>query len=86
MANDNVKKQVLEAISGLLTAAFGLIAALAWNEAIKAFIAQYLSAGSALTGLFIYAILITIIAVLVTVMIGRALGRYGMDIPEDKKL
>ena len=35
MAEDNVKKQILEAIAGLLTAAFGLIAALAWNEAIK---------------------------------------------------
>jgi ABC-type multidrug transport system fused ATPase/permease subunit len=86
MAEDNVKKQILEAIAGLLTAAFGLIAALAWNEAIKAFISQYLSAGSALTGLFVYAILITIIAVLVTVMIGRALGRYGLEISEDKKL
>ncbi len=84
MTDDSVGKQVLETIAALMTAAFGLIAALAWNEAIKALIAQYFKAGAELTALFVYAILVTIIAVLVIVIIGRALARYGMEIPKDK--
>ncbi|AEG17517.1 DUF5654 family protein [Methanobacterium paludis] len=83
MAKNNIRKEILQAMAGLLTAAFGLIAALAWNEAIKAFIAKYVPMGSELTGLFIYAILITIIAVLVTIFIGRTLGRYDMELPEE---
>ncbi len=82
MAKDSVGKEILQAMAGLLTAAFGLIAALAWNEAIKAFITRYVPVGSELIGLFIYAILITIIAVVVTIFIGRALGRYNMELPE----
>ncbi|MCE7700099.1 MAG: DUF5654 family protein [Methanobacterium paludis] len=82
MAKNSVGKEILQAMAGLLTAAFGLIAALAWNEAIKAFITKYVPVGSELTGLFIYAILITIIAVVVTIFIGRALGRYSMELPE----
>ena len=38
----DVKGQVLQTIATLITTAFGLIAALAWNEAIKAIITQYL--------------------------------------------
>ncbi|MDD5416958.1 MAG: DUF5654 family protein, partial [Candidatus Aenigmarchaeota archaeon] len=30
-----MKKEVIEKVAALLTAAFGLIAALAWNEAIQ---------------------------------------------------
>ncbi len=41
--------QVLETIAALMTAAFGFIAALAWNQAIKDTIDKYLSAGSGLT-------------------------------------
>ena len=31
-----MKKQVTEKLAALITAAFGLVAALAWNDAIKA--------------------------------------------------
>jgi hypothetical protein len=44
----NMKLQIIETIAALMTAAFGLIAALAWNEAIRELIAQYFSAGDAL--------------------------------------
>ncbi|MGZ4857801.1 MAG: DUF5654 family protein [Methanobacteriaceae archaeon] len=66
-----MKGQVMESIASLITVAFGLIAALAWNEAISALIKQILGAGNGLTGLFTYAILITIIAVFATILIGR---------------
>ena len=76
-----VKGQVLQTIATLLTTAFGLIAALAWNEAIKARIAQFLPKGSDLMGLLIYAVLITIIAVVATIIIGRAISQ-----PEEVQL
>jgi uncharacterized membrane protein (DUF106 family) len=68
--------KVIETISALMTAAFGLLAALAWNEAIKEAIAQVLGPGSGLVGLFVYAILVTVIAVIATIYIGRVLARY----------
>jgi hypothetical protein len=79
------KVLVLETIAALMTAAFGLIAALAWNEAIKALIAEYLSAGSAITGLFIYAIIVTIIAIIATLIIARSLGKLKAQAEKEKK-
>ncbi len=76
---NEVKTQVAETISTLMTVAFGLIAALAWNEAIKAILAQFLPKGSDLWGLLIYAILITIIAVVATILIARALGKPAVQ-------
>ena len=67
-----LKGEVIEKIAALMTAAFGLIAALAWNEAISGlfkeggplhFLAAY--------GVWAYAIIITIIAVVMTIWIGR---------------
>lgn len=73
-----MKKQVIEKLAALLTAAFGLIAALAWNDAIKALFKGpcgaegagalcKLSAG----GPWVYAIIVTIIAIVVTIQIGK---------------
>jgi hypothetical protein len=72
---DDVKTQVAGTLSTLMTVAFGLIAALAWNDAIKAIIATLIPKGNGLTGLLIYAIIITIIAVVATLIIARALGK-----------
>ena len=72
---NEVRTQVAGTISTLMTVAFGLIAALAWNDAIKAIIATLIPKGNGITGLLIYAILITIIAVVATIIIARALGK-----------
>ena len=54
----------------LSTSGFGLVAALAWNNVIQEFVINdikpYLPQGSGLISLFVYAILITILAVTVT--------------------
>ena len=68
-----VKDEVMKTIATLVTTAFGLIAALAWNEAIKAIIGMFFKAGTGVIGLLIYAVLITIIAVIATILIARAI-------------
>ena len=61
-----MRKDVIEKITLLVTTAFGLVAALAWNDAIKAlFIAIFGTAGT-IIAMFFYAIVVTIIAVWVT--------------------
>ncbi|AXV38448.1 MAG: hypothetical protein CIT01_09655 [Methanobacterium sp. BRmetb2] len=84
MADKSTKILFLETFAGLITAAFGLIAALAWNEAIKAIILEFFKAGNAITGLFIYAIIVTIIAVLATLIIARALSKVGAEVPKQE--
>jgi hypothetical protein len=66
----------LQTMIALASASLGLVAALAWNEAIKAALAK-LGLGDDLTGLFTYAILATVIAVLVLSLLGRAAAKLG---------
>lgn len=73
---------VIETIAALMTAAFGFVAALAWNGAISAAINKYFAAGDALLGQFIYAIIVTIVAVIAIILIGRVLAKYQA---KDKK-
>ena len=56
------KKIVSESLTMMVTA-FGLVAALAWNEAIKALIDQVLPKGQGLVPRFIYAVLVTVLVV-----------------------
>lgn len=76
---DEFKLEVIQTFATLITAAFGLVAALAWNESIKSIIGvvfnnptyEGIGAG-ALAGLFVYAIVVTIIAVIFTIWIARS--------------
>jgi uncharacterized membrane protein YdbT with pleckstrin-like domain len=63
----------------LASASLGLVAALAWNEAIKAIIKEVLHADESITGLLTYAILATAIAVIVLLLLARAASRVGGD-------
>ncbi len=61
----------------LASASLGLVAALAWNEAIKVVIKEVLQTGDSIAGLLTYAILATVIAVVVVMLLGRAAARIG---------
>ncbi len=61
-----MNKEVLEKITILITTAFGLVAALAWNDAIKALFVEIFGAAGNIIAMFLYAIIVTIIAVWVT--------------------
>jgi uncharacterized membrane protein YidH (DUF202 family) len=86
MANkkdSDIKIQMLKTITTLITTAFALVAGLAWNSAIQAIIKEIFKSDSAITGLVSYAVIVTIISVLVTVFLGRTLGKLGIDLDDD---
>ena len=70
-----MKSEVLEKMASLITAAFGLVAALAWNGAIKAVFVQVFKDAEGVTQMLIYAVLVTILAVIATLWIGRATAK-----------
>jgi len=72
--SDEFKVQLLETFASLITAAFGLVAALAWNEAIKQAVAAVFGTEDDLLGLTVYAIIVTVIAVVMTMLIARSLS------------
>lgn len=57
------------------TAAFGLIAALAWNKFITDLIGMFLKAGAGIWAELAYAVIITIVAILVIQALGRLAER-----------
>jgi hypothetical protein len=73
-----MKKDIVEKLAALVTAAFGLVAALAWNDAIKALFkgpCGMEGAGAlcalASGGPWVYAVIVTILAVIATIWIGK---------------
>lgn len=70
---------ILKQMVTLTSSGFGLVAALAWNNVIQdlvnSHIKPYLPQGSSLLSLFIYAILITVVAVLVTYNLTKIVQR-----------
>jgi len=69
-------RAMVQTMISLASASLGLVAALAWNEAIKTTLAQ-LGLGEDLAGLYTYAILATVIAVVVLALLGRIAARIG---------
>lgn len=69
------KVQFLESLSALVISAFGLVAALAWNETIKQAVAMLFSADDSIWGLLVYALIVTVLAVGATMLIVRATNK-----------
>jgi hypothetical protein len=67
--------EVIDKIAALITAAFGLVAALAWNGAILAIFQQIFGETTSVPAMVIYAVVVTIIAVIATIWIGRAAAK-----------
>lgn len=68
----------IQTMIALASASLGLVAALAWNEAIKATLAK-LGLGESLAGLYAYAIIATVVAVAILIWLGRIASRVGGD-------
>lgn len=67
----SLKIEILEKMSSLATAGFGLVAALAWNDAIKSAFALIFPKTGNLIAQFIYAIIITVIVVFITLRLSK---------------
>ena len=65
----------LQTMISLASAAFGVVAALAWNSAITALVKELFGSGGQIVSLFLYAIIITVIAVIVMVNLGKMAER-----------
>ncbi|MFW5853144.1 MAG: DUF5654 family protein [Patescibacteria group bacterium] len=64
----NLKKEVATRISGYITAAFGLVAGLAWNDAILSLIDLWFPLDrNQILAKFIYALALTVVLVLVSI-------------------
>jgi hypothetical protein len=73
------RRELLEQMMSLSTAGFGLVAALAWNEAIKSFVEQYIQPyfpNTAIYYKFFYALLITMIAVIITYQLSQIRAKF----------
>jgi len=74
-------KQFLKQTLTMVAAAFGVVAALAWNSAIQALIQKLFPAENAgVRSAFVYALLITTLTVIVTYVVGQIDARL-----EEKK-
>jgi uncharacterized membrane protein len=71
-----MQKEVIEKIAALITAAFGLIAALAWNTAIQEIFRIIFGEQSGVLAMIFYAVVVTIIAVVITIWIGRVAEKH----------
>lgn len=69
-------RAMVQTMISLASASLGLVAALAWNDAIKATLAK-LGISDDLAGLYTSAILATLVAVVVLAMLGRLASRLG---------
>jgi hypothetical protein len=77
-----MKSEVVERMAALITAAFGLVTALAWNDAIKAlFIGPCETEGAGALcmlsgGPWVYALLVTVLAVIATIWIAKVAEKH----------
>ncbi len=89
MGVNYLKTEVIDKLAALITAAFGLVAALAWNGAIQAVFKELFGASDTLLAMIIYAVVVTIIAVWATVQIGnsaeKAKTKFNKKVEETKK-
>jgi len=74
-------KEFITQLVTLSTSAFGLAAALAWNETIQQIVKDFIEPslpGSGILSRFIYALLVTLLAVLITFQLSRLAQRWGI--------
>lgn len=69
------RNDALDRITVLITSALGFVAALAWNSAVQKLFSVIFGTQSSLAAMFTYAVVVTIIAVVVIIYLSRSLGR-----------
>jgi len=70
-----LKIEILDKMSTLIAAAFGFVAAFAWNETFKVLLLSGLAEKDSPIVLIGYALLVTILAVVLTIAVARAAAK-----------
>lgn len=71
----SLREELLDKFSTLISAAFGLVAALAWNEAIKELFKEIFGTTETLIPMITYATIVTILAVILTFLFAKGLAK-----------
>lgn len=77
--------EVIDKLAALVTAAFGLVAALAWNSAIQEIFKTIFGEQSSIPAMVGYAVFVTVIAVIFTLWIGFVSNKAKEKIDTQKE-
>lgn len=75
--------EFVKSMNQLAISAFGLVAALAWNDAIKSILDRFIQPGAGIISKLIYALIVTALALIITINLGKILQKTT-DIEENK--
>lgn len=75
MSQKSLHLEIITKVSELATAGFGLVAALAWNDAIQSLFRLLFPQQSEVWAKFTYAVLVTVLVVVVTYKFGDVINR-----------
>lgn len=74
-----IRREILKQMLTLATSGLGLVAALAWNTLIQELVSQYIEpligGASGIISLLIYAVLVTVLAVVVTYNLSKLIKK-----------
>ena len=70
-------KMIVQSCLALASAALGLVAALAWNDAIKALMKEVFGENEGLVALFSYAVPATLLAIIVVLVLSKVAAKIG---------
>lgn len=77
--------EVIDKLAALVTAAFGLVAALAWNSVIQEIFKTIFGEQSSIPAMVGYAVFVTVIAVIFTLWIGFVSNKAKEKIDTQKE-
>jgi len=81
----SLKVEILEKMGQLVTTGFGIVAALAWNDVIKKLFDKiFPRPEDNLWAMFGYAVVVTVLIVVLTYVLGRLLDRAKKQVIEAK--
>lgn len=83
---ESLRVEILEHVQTLMTAGFGLVAALAWNSAIQDLFNVFFPNSGSLIAKFLYAIVVTVLVVIVTSRLGRMIGQLKQSLVKSPRV
>lgn len=75
----HLRSTLFERFTILILSASGFVAALAWDDALKGMFKDLVGLSGTLQGKFLYALLVTIIAIILSMILGRKLIEKRKD-------